>query len=131
MKLCPRFFQLRVRAAACSLLPSGPFRFDLTVSPEARLTVLAKPIVSAVPSNQVSFVGAQAGFSVNFADTEPFNYYWRGTEPFTFQWRHDGTNLVGATNQTLRIEDLEPPILTWKEQLVLTEAREEREARTI
>ena len=78
----------------------------VTVSPEVRLKVLVQPVVSALPSNQVAFVGAQAEFSVGFGDTEPFDYYWRGTTPFTFQWRHDGTNLAGATNAVLRLEDL-------------------------
>ena len=78
----------------------------VTISPEARLTMLVKPVVSAIPSNQIAFVGAQAGFSVSFADTGPFNYFWRGTEPFTFQWRHEGTNIPGATHATLRIADL-------------------------
>ena len=78
----------------------------VTVSPEARLTVLLKPGVSVVPSNQVAYLGAQAGFTASFADTVPFDYYWRGTEPFTYQWRHEGTNISGATNAILRIGEL-------------------------
>jgi uncharacterized delta-60 repeat protein len=68
----------------------------LTVSAESRLTVLVKPILSVAPTNQTSYVGAQASFVVTY----------QGTAPFTFQWRHEGTNIPGATNNLLQLNNV-------------------------
>ncbi len=77
-----------------------------TVSPEARLTVLMKPSVSVMPTQQISVVGGQAGFRARFDDQPPFDGNFRGTGPFTYQWRRENIDLPGETNAALRLRDL-------------------------
>jgi len=67
-----------------------------TISPEARLSVRTPPEVSIAPTQAVGYVGTDAGFVATLA----------GNDFFTFQWRHNGTNLIGETNEILLITNL-------------------------
>lgn len=60
---------------------------------EVKYTV-PSPIVSISPSNQTVTAGANASF---FATTLSYE------KPVYYQWRLNGTNIVGATNQTLAL----------------------------
>lgn len=77
-----------------SVMVSNPA--GATVSPEARLSVLVPPIVSVAPTQTLAYVGTEATFTATVA----------GNDFVTLQWRHDGTNLVGATNDLLRLHSL-------------------------
>ena len=57
----------------------------------ANLTVLLPPAITSQPSNQTVAVGTNASFTVTAT----------GTGPLAYQWAFGGTNLVGATADTL------------------------------
>lgn len=65
---------------------------------EAELVVLEPPAIIQQPSGQTVFVGTEAAFTVAVT----------GLDPFSYQWRHDGTNLIGATNESLALFNLQP-----------------------
>jgi uncharacterized repeat protein (TIGR01451 family) len=65
--------------------------FGAVASTNAALIVLLPPAITAGPSNEAVVVGANASFTVTAA----------GTSPFAYQWAFDGTNLAGATDDTL------------------------------
>lgn len=69
-----------------------------TTSSNAVLTVVAPPVITTQPQSQVVVAGADVILNVE-AD---------GTPPFSFQWRVDGTNLSGATDQTLALANVQP-----------------------
>jgi uncharacterized repeat protein (TIGR01451 family) len=62
----------------------------------ASLTVLVPPAITTQPSNQTAVVGTNAGFTVTAT----------GTTPFVYQWAFDGTNLAGATADTLLLTNV-------------------------
>ena len=51
------------------------------------------PIITAQPTNQTVIVSGTANFSVTAS----------GTPPLSYQWNFNGTNIVGATNTTLTL----------------------------
>ena len=71
--------------------------FGAVTSVVAQLSVQpAAPFVVAQPAAQSVLPQATAGFSVTAV----------GTEPFTYQWLFNGTNLLNATNQLLRVTNV-------------------------
>ena len=55
------------------------------------------PVILAQPSNQVVYVGFTANFSVTAT----------GSLPLSYQWSFGGTNIVGATNTTLTLTNVQ------------------------
>ncbi len=64
-----------------------------TASQSATLTVNA-PTSATTPTDQTVCLGAMANFSTTAS----------GTGPFTYQWKLDGTNIAGATNNSVAID---------------------------
>ncbi|MGA2786622.1 MAG: LamG-like jellyroll fold domain-containing protein [Verrucomicrobiota bacterium] len=58
---------------------------------------LAAPLIVSQPTNQKLAVGGTATFNVSA----------RGMPPLSYQWNFSGTNMVGATNQTLTLTNLQ------------------------
>jgi hypothetical protein len=56
------------------------------------------PSIAAPPSSATENQGAGATFGVTAA----------GTAPFSYQWRKNGTDLVGATEETLTFDNVQP-----------------------
>jgi hypothetical protein len=74
--------------------------YGVAVSVPATLTVLpAIPPTNGVvlPAAPVRFLGGSASLNVTA----------QGSTPFTYQWTHDATNVVGATNATLTVTNLQ------------------------
>jgi hypothetical protein len=65
--------------------------FGAAVSSNATLTVLVPPGITTQPSNQTVVLGTNASFTVTAT----------GTAPLAYQWVFGGTNLAGATADTL------------------------------
>ncbi|MGA2241282.1 MAG: LamG-like jellyroll fold domain-containing protein [Verrucomicrobiota bacterium] len=59
--------------------------------------VLSPPVITSQPTNQTVFAGGTATFGVT-AD---------GTAPLSYQWNFNGTNVVGATNMTLTLTNVQ------------------------
>ena len=57
----------------------------------------APPTITTQPTNQTAFVGGNATFSVTAG----------GTTPLSYQWSFNTTNLLGATNATLTLTNLQ------------------------
>ena len=55
------------------------------------------PVIVSQPTNQVAYVGFTAAFSVVAG----------GTPPLSYQWNFNGTNIVGATNPTLTLTNVQ------------------------
>ena len=72
--------------------------FGVAVSSNATLTVLVPPAITTQPSNQTATVGAKSSFTVTAT----------GTAPLAYQWAFDGTSLVGATDGTLLLTNVQP-----------------------
>jgi hypothetical protein len=69
------------------------------VSDPARLTVNDNPpSIWSQPFSQTVNAGGEVGFFVGV----------NGSPPLTFQWRHNGTNIPGATNQSLILVAVHP-----------------------
>jgi hypothetical protein len=66
-----------------------------TNSSSALLTVLAPPAITMQPTNQTLVAGQSAIFRVIAG----------GGTPLSYQWQFNSTNLVGATNTTLTLND--------------------------
>ena len=64
-----------------------------TVSPESRLSVRTPPQVTVVPDDTDAYEGTDVAFIATVA----------GNDFATLQWRHNGTNIPGATNEVLRL----------------------------
>ena len=63
----------------------------------ASLTVLEPPEITTQPSNQIAVVGDSVRFSVMAT----------GTAPLMYQWTFQGTNLAGATAETLQLTNVQ------------------------
>src|SRR5664280_2387620 len=53
--------------------------------------LLAQPVITQQPTNQVALAGAPASFAVAVS----------GADPLSYQWRMNGTNLPGGTIKTV------------------------------
>jgi len=68
------------------------------LSSNATLTVLSlPPTITVQPTNQTAFVGGTAVFSVTAA----------GSRPLSYQWSFGVSNIVGATNPTLVLSNVQ------------------------
>ena len=82
---------------------AGPFQVVIAnalgsiTSAPAYLSVVDPPVITQQPQGLRADVGASVSFTVSV----------EGTLPFTFQWRLRGTNLPGATAQTLQLDYLQ------------------------
>ncbi len=78
-----------------NIMAPGPFGYsDVFV---AKLSSGA-PIITSHPQNQIVTLGSTASFTVSAINNPPF----------TYQWQFFGTNLVGETNVTLTITNVQP-----------------------
>jgi hypothetical protein len=68
----------------------------VTVSPEARLSVRVPPEVFIAPTETLAYLGTDTAFAATIS----------GNDFATLQWRHNGTNIPGATNEILRMTNL-------------------------
>ncbi|HXJ56071.1 MAG TPA: immunoglobulin domain-containing protein [Verrucomicrobiae bacterium] len=96
--------------------PLGTFSFDVGTAGSVRITdeagdlgsviadairfvhVPAPPLLVAQPQNQTVVVGQDAEFSVLV----------QGAAPWVFQWEGNGVIVVGSTNSTLRLRNVQP-----------------------
>jgi hypothetical protein len=73
--------------------------YGTATSSNAILTVLAyPPVITLQPVSVTNILGGNANFRVAVS----------GTPPFTFQWSLNGTNLTGATNAWLTLNNIQP-----------------------
>jgi polyhydroxybutyrate depolymerase len=70
---------------------------SVTSSPLVTLTVLLPPSITSQPTNAVGDVGGSATFSVGAS----------GAAPLTYQWEWNTNVLVGQTNRTLLLTNLQ------------------------
>ncbi|HUA66415.1 MAG TPA: immunoglobulin domain-containing protein [Alphaproteobacteria bacterium] len=63
-----------------------------------KLTTGFAPVISVQPQSQVAIVGTNVIFTVTA----------NGTSPLGYQWNLNGTNLIGETNSTLSLTDVQP-----------------------
>jgi len=66
-------------------------------SSNAVLTVLSMPVITSQPANETVAAGNTATFSVTALGTPPLNY----------QWTFNGTNILGGTNTTLLLTNVQ------------------------
>jgi hypothetical protein len=66
----------------------------------ATLTVISNPVITLQPSNVTVYAGQPATFSVVATGPQPLYYQW--------QFGVNGTNIVGATNATLNLINVQP-----------------------
>ena len=59
--------------------------------------LLTAPVITLQPQSQTNVVGGTASFSVAAS----------GTAPLSYRWSWNGTNLVGATNATLTLNNVQ------------------------
>ncbi|HSY16849.1 MAG TPA: immunoglobulin domain-containing protein, partial [Candidatus Acidoferrales bacterium] len=62
------------------------------------MSVAIAPVITSQPTNLTVLAGSTAGFSVTAT----------GTAPLSYQWSRNNTNLLGATNATLTIPNVQP-----------------------
>ena len=91
-----------------SVVVSGPA--GTTVSADARLTVRVSAAVTISPTNDVGYVGMNAGFVATVV----------GNDFATLQWRHNGTNIPGATGELLYLDDLSAASGGWYDVVAST-----------
>jgi alpha-tubulin suppressor-like RCC1 family protein len=86
--------------------------FGSVTSTPASLTVLdSPPVITSQPASCNIFVGTAANFAVAAI----------GANPFSYQWQFNGTNLDGATNSSLILNNVRP-VNTGPYQVVVTNA---------
>src|SRR5207247_6763331 len=66
-------------------------------SSAAQLTVNVAALITNQPMSQETVAGATVTFDVGAS----------GTAPINFQWRYNGTPMVGATNSTLTLANVD------------------------
>ena len=71
--------------------------FGSIISSNAMLTVLSPPVIIVQPTNQSVVVNNSATFTVVAS----------GTLPLSYQWSFNSTNLVGATNASLTLANVQ------------------------
>ncbi|MFM2083135.1 MAG: hypothetical protein RL380_1826, partial [Verrucomicrobiota bacterium] len=86
---------LAADAGNYTVVVSNPY--GVVTSALAALTVYEPIALAAPPASQTNLVGSNATFSVSVT----------GTAPFTYQWRFNTTNLVGATNSSLTVNNVQ------------------------
>jgi hypothetical protein len=64
----------------------------------ATLSVIFPPVISSQPQGRTNIVGTASSFAVSAS----------GTAPLSYQWRFNGTNLPGATNANLILNNVQP-----------------------
>jgi hypothetical protein len=72
-------------------------QFNSVLSSNATLTVLTPAAITAQPTNQALYVGANASFNVTAI----------GSPLLSYQWKFNGTNIASATNATLVLSDIQ------------------------
>jgi hypothetical protein len=72
--------------------------YGVAVSSNAVLTVLCPPAITTQPANRTALVGDKPSFTVTAT----------GTTPLAYQWAFDGTNLAGASTDTLLLTNVQP-----------------------
>jgi hypothetical protein len=73
----------------------------------AALPTAAAPTTTGAASPPVILVGPQSQSALAFQDVM-LSVSAVGSAPLNFQWRHNGANLVGATNSVLRLPSVQP-----------------------
>lgn len=76
--------------------PGSPYPVDVAVD-YVSLTSGAAPVISSQPANQVVASGGTASFNVTASGSTPLNY----------QWSFNGTSIIGATNATLILSNIQ------------------------
>ncbi|MDD5139086.1 MAG: FG-GAP-like repeat-containing protein [Verrucomicrobiales bacterium] len=72
--------------------------YDATISIYRNLVPFATaPSITSQPTNQTVTVGGVANFNVTAT----------GTAPLIYQWKFNGTNIIGATNDTLTLSNVQ------------------------
>ena len=71
--------------------------FGSVTSAVATLTITSPPVITAQPTDITTPAGASVSFAVTAA----------GTGPFSYQWEFDGTNIIGATNVILTLNNVQ------------------------
>jgi uncharacterized repeat protein (TIGR01451 family) len=72
--------------------------FGATTSLVATLTVLVPPFITTQPQSLTVIIGQSASFMATAS----------GTLPLRYQWRFNGTNLAGATTNSLMLSNVQP-----------------------
>lgn len=71
--------------------------FGSVTSAVATLTITSPPVITVQPAGITTPAAASVSFAVTAA----------GTGPFSYQWEFDGTNIVGATNVILALNNVQ------------------------
>jgi hypothetical protein len=77
------------------VMVSNPF--GSVTSAVATVTVLAPPVITAQPTNELAYLGGTASFSVVAS----------GSQPLSYQWTFNTNNIPGATNAILVLNDVQ------------------------
>jgi hypothetical protein len=83
-------------------------RVGSVLSSNALLTVLGAPVIAAQPVSQSVVQGTSVSFVVGVVGTAPLSYQWSFTQTNRLK-ATNATLLVGATNATLALTDVELP----------------------
>jgi hypothetical protein len=79
-------------------LLSRLFVLGAAISFTPALGAAQSPVITTQPKSQTAIVG----------DTVTFSVAATGAAPLKYQWRFNGSNLSGATNMTLRLDNVQP-----------------------
>jgi alpha-tubulin suppressor-like RCC1 family protein len=66
--------------------------------------------LGTVPTTQLLIISQPTNVTVAVGGTANFSITASGTAPLSYQWTFNGTNLVGATNSTLILADVQPAL---------------------